>query len=131
MRDNTLHIDGKNYDPESLTCEDLRVHYGTGRGIHVSGSGRNRITKYRVGFQTNIGDIEVSVWMDLMRGLISRLGETEIQDHLRRWAKDNCAWLHTPAQIEAYALELHAARIFENPNWCGFAEFSVRQGNEN
>lgn len=126
MRDNTLLIDGKSYDPDTLTCEDLKVHYGTGRVVHISGSGRNRTTRYRSGVKTNIGEIETSVWMDLMRRLISRLGETEIQDRLQRWAKENCAWLHTPTQIEVYALELHAARIFENPNWCGFVEFTGR-----
>lgn len=125
MEQEMLLIDKMDFD-DSLTCEDLRVHYKTGRNM-VSGSGRSRTTKYRNGVQTNIGDIEVSVWRDLMRTFIVQHGENEIQEQLQHWAKENCAWLHTPAEIEEYALQLHASRSFENPNWCGYEEFMTRK----
>lgn len=124
MKDNTLLIDGKNYDPETLTCADLRVHYGTGRSVLVSGSGRNRVTKYRTGFQTNIGDIEVSAWNDLMRTLITRLGEDALQRQLQQWLKEHCAWIHTSAEVEQEAQQLHASRIFDDPIWCDYIGFN-------
>ena len=111
---------------ENLTCEDLRVHHGTGRSVHISGSGRNRVTKYRTGIQTNIGDIEISVWMDLMQQVITWLCETELQEQLQQWVKENCAWVHTSEQVEQHSLELHAARIFDNPAWTGYIDFNRR-----
>ena len=114
------------FDAEKLTCEDLRVHYGTGRGVHISGTGKNRIIKYYAGFQTNIGDIEVSMWEDLMRSLVTRLREDALQDQLRQWVQENCAWIHTSAEIEREALQLHAMRIFDDPAWCGYIDFNRR-----
>ena len=43
---------------------------------------------------------------------------------LLRSAKENCAWLRTLAEIEQEALELHAARIFDNPAWDGYIDFN-------
>ena len=126
MTDHSISHEGQTYDIDALTCEDLRVHFGTGQAVRISGSGRNRISKYRTGVQTNIGDMETSVWMDLMRHLIARLGETELQEHLRQWVKENCAWIHTSEEVEQHSLELHAARIFDNPAWTGYMDFNRR-----
>lgn len=117
-------INGKVYDTESLTCEDLRVHYLTGHNEVISGTGRSRTMKYHTGFQTNLGDIEASMWIDLMRGLIARLGETELQNQLQQWVKGHCLWLHKPADIEAEALQLHAMRVFDQPQWGAYVTFN-------
>lgn len=114
------------FDTESLTCDDLRVHYETGRSVHISGTGKNRITKYYAGFQTNIGDIEVSMWEDLMRFLVTRLEEDALQDQLQQWIKDHCTWIHTSAEIEQEALQRHAMRFFDDPAWCGYINFNRR-----
>ena len=128
MTDHTISHEGQTYDIDALTCEDLRVHFRTGRVVCISGSGRNRITKYRTGVQTNIGDIETSVWVDLMRRLIAQLGETELQEQMQQWVKENCMWIHTSEEVEQHSLELHAARNFENPKWCGYNDFARRKG---
>lgn len=119
-------IDDERFATENLSCEDLRVHHRTGQNVHISGSGRNRVTKYRFCVQTNIGDVEISVWMDLMRRLIIHLGETKLQEQLQQWVKENCAWVHTLEQVEQRSLELHAARIFDNPAWIGYIDFNRR-----
>ena len=35
-------IDNDRYNIQELTCEQLRIHFGTGRSIHVSGTGREK-----------------------------------------------------------------------------------------
>lgn len=70
MREKEISSDG-------LKFEDLRKRYGTGRSYTISGSGKNRVTGYRTGVMTNIGDIEVSQWERLVHELISRNQEEE------------------------------------------------------
>ena len=124
MKDNTILIDGQNYDVDALTCEDLRPNYRTGRSVFISGSGKSCVKKYRTGVQTNIGDIEISVWMDLMRKLIVRLGETELQEQLQIWEKEKYVWVRTSAEIEQNTLELHALRSFDSPQWDDYIAFN-------
>lgn len=124
MTGHAIDIAGRSLDIATLTCEDLRVHYQTLHNVHISGTRRNRVTEDRTGMKTNIGDIEISAWMDLIRGLITRLGETDLQEQLQRWVKENCAWLHTQEAVEQYALELHATRIFDDPMWIGYIGFN-------
>ena len=47
-----------NYDVASLSYADIRPHYGTMQRFHVSGEGRNKVFRTRVGVKTDIGDIE-------------------------------------------------------------------------
>ena len=108
---------------EELTFADLRHHFGTGRAYIKSGSGRDRVYGYRRGIMTNIGDIEESEWKVLMLDLIQRSNEMGIYEALKRWSKERCDWLHSKAEVEEYALELHSARIFENPSWAGYEQF--------
>lgn len=109
---------------EELKFSDLRVHYGTGRSIHVSGTGRDKKFRYRYGKMTDLGDLEFSEWKSLLNALIECHNEQEIQQQLRKWSKAECPWLHNDNEIEEYALELHAARIFENPAWAGYISFN-------
>ena len=45
---------------DSVTFEDLSVHFFTGRSILLSGSGRDKKYSYRSGVMTDVGDIELS-----------------------------------------------------------------------
>ena len=45
------HISGI---PANITFSDLRIHYGTGRAIHLSGSGKDKKYTYRAGIQTDL-----------------------------------------------------------------------------
>ena len=65
------------------TFEDLRVHYGTGRAYTISGKGRDRVMGYRVGMQCNLGDIEVSQWIAMVKELIVQTGEQELYEQLQ------------------------------------------------
>ena len=67
---------------------DIRIMFGTGKSIILSGSGRNKKTGCRVGFQTKIGDIQKDIWVKLAEQLIQRTGEENILERLIEYVKD-------------------------------------------
>lgn len=119
-----FHIDGKTYSLQEITFAQLRVHYGTGRSLLISGTGRDKKYEYRVGCMTDIGDIEISQWVELVRYLIERDGEEQLQEKLLDWVKRSCIWLHTRKEQEEHALSLHASRIFECKEWVDYEAFN-------
>ena len=72
-----------------LTFEDLRVRFGTGRAYTISGKGRDRVMGYRVGMQCNLGDIEVSEWLAMVKELIVQTGEQELFEQLHTHMKEH------------------------------------------
>ena len=109
-----------------LTFADLRVHYGTGRAYTISGKGRDRVTGYRSGMMCNLGDIEVSEWCEMVKNLIMQKGEQELHQQLIAHMKEHHFLKQTKAELEQEALELHAARIFDDPLWVDFIVFNQR-----
>lgn len=128
-------IDNARYNIQGLTCEQLRIHFGTGRSIHVSGTGRDKKFIYRSGCMTDIGDILEADWFALARYIIERDGEQVFYEGLVEYAK-TCAWLHSKVEREEYALQLHMSRIFDEVEWVGYQEFNnkhrpwILQGDE-
>ncbi len=112
--------------PKDLTFEDLRVHYGTGRAYTISGKGRDRVMGYRTGMQCNMGDIEISEWRAMVRELIVRKGEQDLFEQLYAYMKEHNYAMMTKSQLDQEALELHAARIFDDPLWVDFIPFNER-----
>ena len=109
-----------------LTFDDLRVHYGTGRAYTISGKGRDRVMGYRVGMQCNLGDIEVSDWKAMVRDLVVQTGEQELFDQLLTHMKEHNYAKLSKSELEQEVLELHAARIFDDPLWVDFIPFNKR-----
>lgn len=109
-----------------LTFEDLRIHYGTGRAYTISGKGRDRVMGYRVGMQCNLGDIEVSEWIAMVKELIVQSGEQELYEQLYTHMKEHNYRKATRSELEQEVLELHAARIFDDPLWVDFIPFNKR-----
>lgn len=103
---------------------DLRVHYQTGRSYVKSGTGRDRVYGYRTGMMCNLGDIEKSEWCQLVKDAIERAGEQELHQHLLSYLKEHNYTKSSKAEMETEALELHAARIFDNEAWVEFLEFN-------
>lgn len=128
-------INDKRYDIQKLTCNQLRIHYGTGRALHVSGTGRDRKYTYRIGCMTDIGDFPITDWNALARYVIERDGEQNLYEGLVEYAK-SCAWLHSKKECEEYALKLHISRIFDDKEWVAYQEFNhtyrpwILQGDE-
>ncbi len=108
------------------TFEDLRRMYGTGRAF-TTGTDRlgNKKYTYRNGVMTKLGDIEESEWIFLIKALIAREGEEEMQRWLVEWyANDHVP--RTPEKLEQEALEAHAARLFDNEAWANFIPFNQK-----
>ena len=98
-------LNDKRHDIQKLTCKQLRIHCGTGRALHISGTGRDRKYTYRVGCMTDIGDVPMAEWNALARYIIERGGEQDLYEGLAEYAK-SCAWLHSKNEREEYALKL-------------------------
>jgi len=109
---------------DELTFADLRYQFGTGRSFLISGTGRDKKFGYRNGVMTAVGDIEISKWKELMQAVILRFGEEELHTQLCEWEMENTPWPHTKAETLEYALELHSARIFDDPQWVDFIPFN-------
>lgn len=107
-----------------ITFENLRARYGTFRSYVIRGEGRNRVYGSRVGVMTNLGDLEQKEWRQLAQQLIRENGETQLQAELLVWIPEHMPWLHTKAEQEQYSLELHMARIFDDPVWADYIPFN-------
>ena len=99
-------IGDKRYNIQELTCEQIRIHFGTGRSILVSGTGRDKKYTYRSGCMTDIGDILDADWFALARFIIERDGKQDLYNGLVEYAS-GCAWLRSKSEREEYALDLH------------------------
>ena len=107
-----------------LTFADLRCQYQTGRSYVISGTGRNRIYGYRTGIQCAIGDIEKSEWCQMVQELIREKGEQELYEQLLQHLKYQNYARKSFKELEFYALQLHANRIFDNKSWVDFVKFN-------
>ena len=86
----------------------------------------DRVMGYRVGMQCNLGDIEVSDWKAMVRDLVVQTGEQELFDQLLTHMKEHNYAKLSKSELEQEVLELHAARIFDNPLWVDFIPFNKR-----
>ncbi len=114
-------------DYAELSFEKLRKKYGTFRS-YSDGTDRLGRKKYRsrVGIQTDYGDIEVTLWRELVRTLIEQHNERKLFNHLKVWFIKSHRWLTDKQEIETDTLELHACRIFDDPCWHGYVEFNEK-----
>ena len=76
-----ITIDNLEHIPESATFQDLRYLHGTGRSKTSIGAYGRKHSDYRFGAQTEIGDIEISVWEAAMHRLIRNSGERPCTKH--------------------------------------------------
>ena len=125
-REGYYTIDGKRYNIQELTCKQLEKHFGTGRAILISGTGRDKKYLYRNGYMTDIGDVLEADWLELAKYLIERENEHQLFSCLLEWVTDNVLWCHTKQERERYALELHMARIFDQKDWVDYKEFNKK-----
>ena len=110
-----------------FTFEKLRKKYGTFRSCN-NGTDRLGRKKYRsrVGVQTDYGDIEITLWCELVRTLIEQHNEKKLFNHLKVWVIKSNQWLTNKPDVEIEALELHASRIFDDPCWYDYVEFNEK-----
>lgn len=109
---------------KNISFADIRPMFRTGRSIWVSGTGRDKKFSYRNGIMTPSGDIEESEWQSLAQELITKHGEDELYGQLYEWLKESTPWLRTKGEMQAYALDVHISRLFDNPVWADFIPFN-------
>lgn len=112
-------------DPASISFSNLRWRYGTGVDTST-GKGIYKKHSYRCGVMTKLGDIEIKVWIQLMEQLIEKSGEQWLQDALFQWEKEHNYAKSSAAELKEKVLELHSARIFDNPEWVCYIPFNKR-----
>ncbi len=116
----------ENINLDEITFSSVRKMYGTGRAFTFKNSQGGKKTHYRNGCMTAIGDIEKSVWQQAVRELILRANETELFQNLKCWLKDSKMIFRDEKELEDYALDLHAARIFDRTEWVGYVDFNTK-----
>lgn len=110
---------------DSLTFEKVRDLYGTGRSNTFT-TVQGKVTLYRHGVMTEIGDIEESVWMQIVESLIEKSQEVELYNNLLEWVREKIKWHESETERKKYALRLHASRIFDNPEWVDYKAFNAK-----
>lgn len=125
MTSQMIEINGKHYNLDALTYDDIECRYGTGRD-QVTGTGRNKCHQYRIGIMTKLGDIEKEEWKKVVYAMIIRDGESELFDALKYWLRRNNRWLKTEEEIESFTLNQFSSRIFDNELWVSFIPFNKR-----
>ena len=109
---------------DDLTFADLRVHYGTGRAFLIRQEYRRNVYGYRKGVKTDLGDLEEKDWIQLATGLIQKSGEQQLQKNLLEWEQEHNYCNSSLKEMEVTALELHMARIFDDPLWVAYIPFN-------
>jgi len=122
----SITVDQNVYPIANLTFEQVRLRYGTGRSYLISGSGRDKVTGYRSGVMTQIGDIEVSEWDALIKCLIEREGEQELFDNLLAWHTEFNYCESDKKTLLHDSLVSYAYRIFDNQEWVDYVRFNQR-----
>lgn len=110
-----------------LTFIGLSKKFGTFK-TYNDGTDRLGQKKHRsrVGVLTDYGDIEVTLWCELVHKLIDEHDEQKLFNHIKVWFMKKRKWLTDKQEIERNALELHAYRIFDNPLWVDFVAFNEK-----
>lgn len=109
---------------DRLTFGEVKFLYGTGRSNTFT-TVHGKVTTYRNGVMTEIGDIEESVWMQIVEFLIKKSHEIELYHNLLEWVKERIKWCASEAERKKYALRLHASRIFDNREWVDYRAFNA------
>ena len=109
-----------------LSFAALRCRFQTVRSYDVSGTGRNRIYGYRNGVMCQLGDIERSDWIQMVKDLICRSGEQKLYEHLLQHLMEHNYAKESKSELEFKALELHADRIFDNELWVDYLKFNSK-----
>ena len=110
--------------PTLISHENLIALHETGKSVLVSGAGKDKVFRYRVGKQTPIGDIEQSVWKVLVYRLAEKCGEEKLLEQYREWVKTNVSWIQNKKTAEMGAMELYVSNQHLNRKWWGYVSFN-------
>ena len=112
-------------DISKLTYGDIRWHYGTGRSYDTS-TAYKKSYRYRHGVATNVGDIEISVWVEIAKRLIIRNGETELYRKFCSWEKEHYPHYRDKEEVIQGNLDSFVRRVMDSPTWVDFLAFNEK-----
>lgn len=110
-------------DLTSIDFPDIRWLHGV---FYCNSSGTGRDKKYHPwsGVKTDRGEIEEKAWCQIAEALINRKGESALLKSLIEW-ETNHNYAHASKEVvRKEALQLHVARLFDNPLWVHFVTFN-------
>ena len=113
--------------PTQITRDNLRYMYGTGQEISSKNSQGNKVSHYRTGVETVLGDIEVSLWMELVQKLIEKENDQEIFGQLFEWEKaENNIPSKTSNDLLREAMQSYTYRIYDDKGWWDYVRFNMK-----
>lgn len=111
-------------DLDTVTAENLIWQYGTGIAV-VQGEGRYKTHSYRSGVQTEIGDLELSVWIAAAEYVVKRDGLEEEAAHLQEFIHmKSSRYGFTWENPHMHALEHCIRSTYKNPAWVSFIPYN-------
>ena len=124
----TIRIDDALQIPESdVTHKNLKIMFGTGISMYSKNQRGDRVGYYRTGVQTQLGDIEISVWIKLAEKLIEKENSQKLYAELLEWAREyGCIKPKTEADIKEKALDYYVSAIYDNKSWCDYISFNEK-----
>lgn len=119
-------IDSRSGLPETVNYEMIRFQTNTGRAFLINDRGYEKKYGYRHGVETPIGDIEETLWCEIMKELIEQNGDKELFDRLYDWYLNCPIAGHTKKEREFYVLQCFSNKIYDNAGWCDYLAFNQK-----
>lgn len=111
-------------NPSQITHENLIPYYGTGQVISLNKGGGEKGSKYRKGIFTKLGDIEISVWIELVEWLIDEENDQAYYGKIYEWYKMRALPNQTKIDIQKEALECYVRNLPEDKSWNDYIQFN-------
>ncbi|WP_418558331.1 hypothetical protein [Hominenteromicrobium sp.] len=110
-------------DLTAIDFPDICWRYGVFYCIRT-GTGRDKKYCPWSGVKTALGEIEQKIWCQIAEALIERRGESPLLKCLVEWKTAHNYAHISKEEIRKEALQLHVARLFDNPLWADFVPFN-------
>ena len=110
-------------DLTAIDFPDIRWRYEVFYCIRT-GTGRDKKYCPWSGVETALGEIEQKTWCQIAEALIDRKEESSLLKCLVEWKTEH-NYLHaSKEEIRKEALQMHVARLFDNPLWADYVPFN-------
>ena len=100
-----------------ITLNNLRIMFRTAKH-QLHGRGANRTRTYRLGFGTELGNIEKSCWKQLAEIAVERELKPGIVDQMREFLREQgVPRRFSMEDFEIHVLEMCVTQNYEDPTW--------------
>lgn len=113
-------------DIDKITYSDFAALRFTANMIEERIDKTNFRKKYRAGVQTNIGNVERTLWYTFAQDLIFQSGDKALYEAMTKWVIDNCPHITSQKEIQEYAIELVLDEVYKDRSWAGAKEFRTK-----